>query len=148
MVIALPIYGPAVEWLRSFFPIGFPWGYVGYAEYRNLELIQFAELTGVYGISALVVFFNAVRLRGVVRPARPQRSTGGALGTLTAMMIAAVVFGALRHSSFRERARHGKLRIAMVQGDIPQSVNGIQASSRPLRGLCQDETTAPQRVRS
>src|SRR5579884_3096199 len=58
MVVTLPVIWTGIEWLRSFFPIGFPWSYVGYAQYRNLELIQFAELTGVYGVSALVVFFN------------------------------------------------------------------------------------------
>src|SRR6516164_1389121 len=58
--VTLPIAWPAVEWLRSFFPIGFPWNLLGYTAYRNLELIQFAEVTGVYGVSALIVFFNAV----------------------------------------------------------------------------------------
>ena len=42
--VTLPIAWPAVEWLRSFFPIGFPWNLLGYTAYRNLELIQFAEI--------------------------------------------------------------------------------------------------------
>src|SRR5262245_20836686 len=58
--VTLPVAWPAVEWLRSFFPIGFPWNLLGYTAYRNLELIQFAEITGVYGVSALILFFNTV----------------------------------------------------------------------------------------
>ena len=42
--VTLPIAWPAIEWLRSFFPIGFPWNLLGYTAYRNLELIQFAEI--------------------------------------------------------------------------------------------------------
>src|SRR6267143_1763242 len=59
-VLTMPIAWTAVEWIRTYFPIGFPWNLLGYTAYRNLELIQFAEFTGVYGVSALIVFFNAV----------------------------------------------------------------------------------------
>jgi apolipoprotein N-acyltransferase len=121
MVIALPIIWTGIEWLRSFFPIGFPWSYVGYAEYRNLELIQFAEITGVYGVSTLVVFFNAV-LYAVLFRRHSRRVQRVALGALTAVLIAAVAFGALRMHQFADAPIAGKLRVAMVQGDIPQSV--------------------------
>ena len=59
-VITMPVAWTAIEWIRTYFPIGFPWNLLGYTAYRNLELIQFAEFTGVYGVSALIVFFNAV----------------------------------------------------------------------------------------
>lgn len=145
MVIALPIIWTGIEWLRSFFPIGFPWGYVGYAEYRNLELIQFAELTGVYGISALVVFFNAV-LYAVLFGRHSRSVQRAALGTLTAMMIAAVVFGALRIHHFENAPATGKLRIAMVQGDIPQSVKWNPSFLATSFGVyvAQSETAARQ----
>ncbi|MBF6568518.1 MAG: apolipoprotein N-acyltransferase [Candidatus Binataceae bacterium] len=120
-VIAFPIIWAGIEWLRSFFPIGFPWSYVGYAEYRNLELIQFAEITGVYGVSALVVFFNAV-LYSVVFGRHSRRVQTISLGTLTALMVAALAFGAVRIHHFDHAPARGKLRVAMVQGDIPQSI--------------------------
>ncbi|HUY26929.1 MAG TPA: hypothetical protein VMV27_05870, partial [Candidatus Binataceae bacterium] len=60
IAITMPIAWTAVEWLRTYFPIGFPWNLLGYTAYQHLGLIQFAEFTGVYGISALIVFFNAV----------------------------------------------------------------------------------------
>ncbi|HTW86549.1 MAG TPA: apolipoprotein N-acyltransferase [Candidatus Binataceae bacterium] len=145
MVIALPIIWTGIEWLRSFFPIGFPWGYVGYAEYRNLELIQFAELTGVYGISALVVFFNAV-LYAVLFGRHSRSVQRAALGTLTAMMIAAVLFGAWRIHHFENLPATGKLRIALAQGDIPQSVKwnpGFLATSFGVY-VAQSETGARQ----
>ena len=42
------------------FPIAFPWNLLGETQYRNLALIQFTEFTGTYGVSALIIFFNAV----------------------------------------------------------------------------------------
>lgn len=42
------------EFARSLFFSGFSWELLGYTQYRNLTLIQIADLTGVYGISFLL----------------------------------------------------------------------------------------------
>ena len=47
-----PLLWVALEWLRSWFFIGFPWAALGYSQYRYHDLVQVAEVTGVYGISA------------------------------------------------------------------------------------------------
>ncbi len=44
IIVTLPIVWTAVEWVRTYFPIGFPWNLLGYTAYRNLQLIQFAHL--------------------------------------------------------------------------------------------------------
>ncbi|MGH7906021.1 MAG: apolipoprotein N-acyltransferase [Candidatus Binataceae bacterium] len=121
LFITLPIIWTGVEWVRSFFPIGFPWNLVGYTAYRNLDLIQFAEVTGVYGISALILFFNAVLYAVLFRRYTPRAQTAS-LGALTAMILAAVIFGSLRVHQLEHAPAKGELRIAMVQGDIPQSI--------------------------
>lgn len=120
--VSLPIAWPAVEWLRGISaPIAFPWNLLGYTAYRNLEMIQFAEITGVYGVSALIVFFNAVVF--VVLFARHSRRVQTwSLGALTALMLAAVIFGTFRISELRSERPAGRMRVAMVQGDIPQSI--------------------------
>lgn len=119
--VTLPIAWPAVEWLRTFFPIGFPWNLLGYTAYRNLELIQFAEITGVYGVSALIVFFNAVVFVVLVGRHNRRVQTWG-LGALTALMIAVLAFGTIRLDTLRSERPSGKIRVGMVQGDIPQSI--------------------------
>src|SRR5437870_1582252 len=48
----------ALEWLRSWFLIGFPWAALGYSQYRYHDLAQMAEVTGVYCMSAVLVLFN------------------------------------------------------------------------------------------
>src|SRR5216684_8246730 len=119
--MTLPIAWPAVEWLRSFFPIGFPWNLLGYTAYRNLELIQFAEFTGVYGVSALIVFANAV-VYVVAFQTCPRRTQAASLGTPTALMAAAFIFGSIRIRNVTTRPVQGPLKVAMVQGNIPQSL--------------------------
>jgi apolipoprotein N-acyltransferase len=121
MLATMPIAWAAVEWVRTYFPIGFPWNLLGYAAYRHIQLIQFAEFTGVYGISALIVFFNAVVYVVVFRRASA-RVQAVSLSTLTGLMIVLIGFGAWRVSELSKGPWSGNFRVAMVQGDIPQSL--------------------------
>jgi apolipoprotein N-acyltransferase len=54
-----PFAWVAFEYLRSFPYFGFPWFLAGYSQYLHLPLIQIADITGVYGISFLIVTVNA-----------------------------------------------------------------------------------------
>lgn len=48
-----------LEWVRSWFLTGFPWGSMGYTQWNNLPAIQIASFTGVHGVSFIVVLLNA-----------------------------------------------------------------------------------------
>jgi len=120
-LLTMPMAWTALEWVRTYFPIGFPWNLLGYAAYRNVELIQFAEFTGVYGVSALIMFFNVVAYIVIFQVYSRRIQTVG-LGTLTATMALALIFGSWRIHQLSATAPQGSLKIAMVQGDIPQSL--------------------------
>src|SRR5260370_28318601 len=107
--------------VRTYFAIGFPWNLLGYPAYRNLQLIQFAEFTGVYGVSALIIFFNAVVYVVVFRVASRRVQTTG-LGVLTALMALALIFGAWRIDRIEAAPVQGSIRVALVQGNIPPSI--------------------------
>jgi apolipoprotein N-acyltransferase len=47
-----------LEYLRSKLLTGFPWCLLGYTQYECLPLIQIADLTGVYGLSFLIILTN------------------------------------------------------------------------------------------
>src|SRR6267154_2746455 len=99
-VLTMPIAWTAVEWIRTYFPIGFPWNLLGYTAYRNLELIQFAEFTGVYGVSALIIFFNAVVYTVIFRRGS-NRLLIASLATLTSLMFLLFGFGAWRIANLK-----------------------------------------------
>jgi apolipoprotein N-acyltransferase len=139
-VLTMPIAWTAVEWVRTYFPIGFPWNLVGYTAYRNLELIQFAEFTGVYGVSALIVFFNAVVYLVIFRRGTPRLQTIS-LSTLTVMMVALVAFGAWRIANLKNAPGNGTLKVAMVQANIPQSLKWDPKFLPESYQVYQEETT-------
>lgn len=57
-VFLFPIVFTSIEYLRSSGYWGFPWGLVGYSQYNFNLLIQISEITGVFGVSFLVLLAN------------------------------------------------------------------------------------------
>ena len=47
-----------LEFARTYFLTGFPWNLVGYSQACFLPLIQIADITGIYGISFLIISVN------------------------------------------------------------------------------------------
>jgi apolipoprotein N-acyltransferase len=119
--VTIPICWVAMEWVRTYFPVGFPWNLLGYAAYRNITLIQFAEFTGVYGVSALIIFFNVV-VYEVAFQRTTHRAQTVSLSVLTGLMIVLFAFGTWRVGNVKDRPVSGTFKVAMVQGDIPQSI--------------------------
>jgi len=53
-----PALWVALELARTYLFSGFPWALLGYSQYDQLPVIQIADITGVYGVSFLVVLTN------------------------------------------------------------------------------------------
>ncbi|MBD3400526.1 MAG: apolipoprotein N-acyltransferase [Candidatus Coatesbacteria bacterium] len=58
--LAAALAWAATEYIKSLGFYAFPWLAFGYSQARNLAGVQFAALFGVYGVSAVVIFFNAL----------------------------------------------------------------------------------------
>ena len=58
--LSAPLIWVSLEYARSHANfLEFPWALLGYSQYQNLQLIQFASITGAYGVSFLIVMVNA-----------------------------------------------------------------------------------------
>jgi apolipoprotein N-acyltransferase len=77
LIWSAPLLWPLLEYLRAHLLTGFPWENLGYSQYLHLNLIQVADITGVYGISFLIVLVNAV-LCEVLFAATVDQREGGA----------------------------------------------------------------------
>jgi apolipoprotein N-acyltransferase len=109
-----------LEWLRGWFFIGFPWAALGYSQYRYHDLVQITEVTGVYGVSALIVFFNVI-IAGVVQAsAATVRRLVPALALLTVLVGGLPLWGHWRAETLARRPPAGTLRVAIAQGNIEQ----------------------------
>jgi apolipoprotein N-acyltransferase len=106
----------ALEYARSVFPFGgFPWLLTGYSQSKHLQLIQAADLVGVYGISFLVVLVN-VALVWIVLYRERRVLAGAPVGAAAAAVVFCLVYGsaALRKWDDCQPA----YRVAMLQGNL------------------------------
>jgi apolipoprotein N-acyltransferase len=119
MAGVLPLLWVAGEFFRSFLLTGFPWASLGYSQYKILPLIQIADITGVYGLSFLIVLANVVLSQLCLAVMGKVRFPGWGVLALTVLLAATLGYGAVRLN----RPENGPLlRVAMAQGNIPQDI--------------------------
>lgn len=117
IVLLGPVSWVTLEWLRSFFFIGFPWVSLGYSQHPYLNLMQFAEFTGVYGVSALVIFVNLVIFTLFSDPQARRRL----LVLLVLILVGSLsLWGMWRRSQLAALPSTHNLRVGLIQGNIPQ----------------------------
>src|SRR5437763_14646935 len=78
LALTLPVVWTAVEFIRANFLCGFAWYLLGYSQHRFDTLIQVADVTGVYGLSFLLVAVNALVFEWLYRLAAVRRLVGRA----------------------------------------------------------------------
>ncbi len=113
---AAPALWVAGEWVRGWLMGGFPWGLIGYSQYSVLPVIQVAELTGVYGVSFVVVAVNAAIAGMLVLPRR--RALAGAVAS-GFLLAAALIFGLARLGAPSPPARES---LVVLQPSIEQAL--------------------------
>ncbi|MDT8421584.1 MAG: apolipoprotein N-acyltransferase [Desulfuromonadales bacterium] len=118
-IITLPVIWVALEYLRGQLFSGFPWGLLGYSQQSLPWMIQAADLTGVYGVSMLLLLINCAAA-GVLRS---PLSRGGQLAAIMVVLLLAghIGYGHWRLASTPDQ-RSDQLRVALVQGNIDQSI--------------------------
>lgn len=142
LLIALPACWLLGEWIRTWLLTGFPWLFLGYA-HLNTSLAGWAPITGVMGISFILVFTAAVFAEWIWRI----KSTPTKKLSLIAASACCAVFwiagAAFKNITWAEPDTT-PIKIGMVQPNIDQSTklsfnqNSTIAALDQLRDLSTD----------
>ncbi len=120
-LLSAPAIWVSLELLRNYLISGFPWNLLGYSQHSALTVIQFADITGVYGVSALVVLVNA-GLTGILllllKKERPSPVSLAVPAIAIAALAAAFFYGGYRLGHLPKTS--GTLKASLVQGNIEQ----------------------------
>jgi apolipoprotein N-acyltransferase len=123
-ILLAPALWVSLEYLRGVLFSGFPWALLGYSQFLTLPVVQIADITGVYGISFLIMLMNVAFFR--VLEVSVDRSLRPALKEILAAGLLLVLSGAYGYWRLGEIPPQNKqgtpLRIVLAQGNIPQDI--------------------------
>lgn len=153
--LPLPLVAPFVwvvsEHARGYSDLAFPVVTLGYALSDWPSLLQHADLVGVWGISAWVVFVNGA-IAAVVGAGRGRRERLAWAGALLVAIALPVAYGSVRWRAVeREIAQAPTLRVAVIQPNIAQeekwNVRTVEEIFRRLDGMIRAaDATSPDLV--
>ncbi len=118
-LLSLPILWVALEYLRGLLLTGFPWALLGYSQQNFSSAIQSADVTGVYGVSLLLVAVNCA-LAWLLRAPRERFAWLGLAATLLAA-TSHFGYGFWRLQQPLDQ-RQETLEVALIQGNIDQAL--------------------------
>jgi len=140
-VLFAPLYWVSLELARNYALTGFPWNLLGYSQHGFLHVIQVADITAVYGVSALIVGVNAALAEiylAVKRGDKPGRGWYVSTAAAAAVFIAVIGYG---HYRLTNPAGDGKtLKVALIQGNIDQMVKWDDQFRLKIFGTYRDIT--------
>jgi apolipoprotein N-acyltransferase len=117
-----PIIWAALEYLRSFLLTGFPWAELGHSQYLNLPFIQMADITGVYGLSFVILLVNTT-LFSVLRQWTKKIFPFREVAITALILLGFLIYGYVKIESVdRQMFQNPSLKIGLVQGNIDQSI--------------------------
>lgn len=117
-LLTLPLLWVALEYLRGLLLTGFPWALLGYSQHNFSWAIQSADVTGVYGVSFLLIAVNCALAWIIAAP----RLVWSRLGFVAVLLLSVshIGYGAWRSGQPLEK-RSDQLQVALIQGNIDQA---------------------------
>lgn len=122
LMLGAPMLWVSLEYARGHLLTGFPWALLGYSQYKNILLIQVSDVTGVYGVSFLIVLVNAALIQGLfaLRDLPAAKRLAVPLLTVLISLGATLSYGAYRVHQNRVAEEKTSIRVGVVQGNIAQ----------------------------
>lgn len=116
----LPVSWVACDYLRTYIFTGFPWAMLGHSQYRLLPVIQISDITGVFGITALIVLANVVFYR-IIRALSGASVPYPAKSAVILVLSLAITFWYGFHRLNTKPAEARSVKVALIQGNIDQN---------------------------
>ena len=117
VLCAAPVW-VATELGRQYVWDGFPWALLGYSQVSVLPIAQLASLTGVYGLSLLLVLASSAAALLIVE--RVDRRRWSVAVIVAALIVACALWGRWRMGQGVLTSAGEPLRVGVVQGNIAQ----------------------------
>jgi apolipoprotein N-acyltransferase len=138
LYLIAPVLWICLEYCKSQLFTGFPWENLGYSQYLNLYLIQFADILGVFGLSFLIILVN-VSLFEIITKRSKREYIIAAVVSLT--LVSVYIYGILRMNSIDkllQNASTPSMEVSLIQGNIDQSIKWNQNFQKETLNIYED----------
>ncbi|MCL5021794.1 MAG: apolipoprotein N-acyltransferase [Nitrospirae bacterium] len=123
-LVLAPVFWVTLEFARSYALTGFPWSSIGYSQYPFLHGIQFADVTGIYGVSFLVLAVNgAIADLFIIQRRREQMPLFSLSQTLigySVFFVSLVMVFSYGYWRLHQERPGNSVKVSIVQGNIEQ----------------------------
>ena len=124
LALIAPLAWVALDYLRANAGfLGLPLAQLGHSQSQNLWVIQIADITGVYGVSFLIVMVNATL-------AELLRSRKLLVARYFVTLGCVVLVGAYGYYRLSETAESADIDVTVIQPNIPQDIKWDSARMR------------------
>ncbi|MBI5892995.1 MAG: apolipoprotein N-acyltransferase [Deltaproteobacteria bacterium] len=122
-LLLVPCLWVSLEYIRTFLFTGFPWVLLGYSQTTFLPIMQIADITGVYGVSFLVVMVNVFLFKIIRYFSDGKDSPPIKEGILVfSILILALGYGYFRIGQIDKVTKNWKqFKVGIAQGNIDQA---------------------------
>lgn len=120
LYLSAPVLWVCLEYGKSYILTGFPWENLGYSQYLNTYLLQFADVFGVFGISFFIVLINGTLFKIVISASKKKYVLAGVVCLMLSVVYA---YGAYRVDQVNKIvSKSPGIEVSLIQGNIDQSV--------------------------
>ena len=123
VLCAAPVW-VATELGRQYVWDGFPWALLGYSQVSVLPIAQLASLTGVYGLSLLLVLASSAAALLIVERVDRRRLSVAVI--VAALIVACAVWGRWRMGQGALTSAGEPLRVASCKATSRRTRSGIR----------------------
>lgn len=120
LFLAAPVLWICLEYCKSYLMTGFPWENLGYSQYLNNYIVQFADISGVFGLSFVIVLANAALFELITKKSRKEFIvTAGVILIIAGILI----YGVNRSKQVEEALKTAAgIDVSLIQGNIDQAI--------------------------
>jgi apolipoprotein N-acyltransferase len=124
-IIVFPALWVAIDYCRTLGDIAFPWAFLGYSLTPLVPLAQLASITGVWGLTYLIVLGNMLIWQSIAKIHHGQavRKQTGMIVAFTALMVVISIGGWFRinrYSAAKTGPDAKNITISLLQPNIDQ----------------------------
>lgn len=125
--ILVPFLWISFEYILTYFLTGFPWGLIGYSQYKNIYFIQLTAITGVYGLSFVLLLFQSL----FVFCMNQRKKVPFFIGLALVFLIHTVGFLSIKRNPQTEDS----FTASVIQGNVSSDIYWDQISDQEIWNL-------------